>query len=312
MTDNQPVNATSNDAIGSVEAAPSSVGAALHEARVRHNLSVDEVFHRIKFAPRQIEALEADDFAHLPETAFLRGFVRSYARLLQLDPAPLLAALPHAPEQSMPLEAKALTEVPFPNIYTERKQNIIWLSAALAVAIVLALSAWLLGGKLKEQAAPEATVSGAQNITTEPLVVPEALPVSAVPQTESPSVAQSGVEKSEAAEVQNAPQVASLPAQPTLEPLAKQVIKSTTANNAAEQAAIHMTFDADSWVEISDKNGKLLLSQLNHAGTEQNINGGAPFSLVIGHAKAVHLYYKGQVVDLAPHTNIEVARLTLE
>ena len=327
MTDNQPDNAAPDDAIGNIEAAPFSVGTALREARVCHGLSVDEVSNRIKFAPRQIEALEADDFAHLPETTFLRGFVRSYARLLQLDTVSLLAALPHAPEQSVPLEAKALTEVPYPNIYTERKHNIIWLAAALAVAVILGLSAWMLGDKPKEQKAPEATVSGAQNATVETLALPDVLPVSAVPDTEpatlTPSVENrnpdAGIKNTntesrmkENAEVKVAPQVVVPPVQPSAVPLSKPVVKPVATNNASEQPLIRLTFDADSWVEITDKNGKLLLSQLNHPGNEQGISGSPPFSLVIGNSKSVHLYYKGQAIDLAPHTKTNVARLTLE
>ena len=57
-----------------------SLGRMLREAREHLGLSVADVAAQIKFAPRQIEALEADDFKHLPEAAFLRGFVRSYAK----------------------------------------------------------------------------------------------------------------------------------------------------------------------------------------------------------------------------------------
>jgi len=312
MTDNQPDNIAPDEVAGSIEAAPFSAGTALREARTHQGLSVDEVSHRIKFAPRQIEALEADDFAHLPETAFLRGFVRSYARLLQLDVAPLLAVLPHAPEQSLAQEAKALTEVPYPDIYTERKQNIIWLAGAFVVVIALALAAWLLGDKPKEQKTPELTVSAAQNATVETLALPNAVPVSAVPDAESAratsSVEKSGAEKI-AAEVKSVPPIAAPTVQQAALPLASQAVKPAAA---ASEAAIRMTFDGDSWVEVTDKNGKLLLSQLNHRGTEQSINGSPPFSLVIGHSKFVRLYYKGQAVDLATHTQIEVARLTLE
>jgi len=234
--------------------------------------------------------------------------------------------LPHAPEESMPQEAQALTEVPY-DIYTERKQNIIWLAAALSVAIVLALFAWLFAGKLKGENPPEAIVSGAQNAKVETLALPDAMPVSAVPDTE-PAAVMSGAEKHveenpgiekpkadvtmKTAEVKIAPQVVPSP-QPVTVPLNKpQAVNPGATNNASAQATIRMTFEADSWVEITDKNGKILLSQLSRAGTEQGINGSPPFSLVIGHAKAVHLYYKGQAVDLAPHTKIEVARLTLE
>lgn len=341
MTDNQPENAAPSDDASNQEVAPFSVGTALREARARLGLSVGEVSHHIKFAPRQVEALEADDFEHLPETTFLRGFVRSYARLLQLDVEPLLAALPHAPEQVVAQEQKAQSEVPYPNIYMERKQNIIWLAAALVVAVALALTAWLLGDSRKEQNAPKVTVSDAQNTTVETLVLPNAVPVSAVPDaasasavpaTEPPTgmpgsenlttekpiaekpVAENPVAERPVAEIKKA--VKSVPAQPPAQavavPLANPPVKPAAANNVPGQVSIRMTFDQDSWVEITEKNGKHLLSQLNRAGSELTVNGSPPLSLVIGNSKDVHLYYKGQSVDLGPHTKVAVARLTLE
>jgi cytoskeleton protein RodZ len=65
--------------------AATSLGNILREAREKLGLSVADVAGQIKFAPRQIEALEAEDFKRLPEAAFLRGFVRSYAKILHLD-----------------------------------------------------------------------------------------------------------------------------------------------------------------------------------------------------------------------------------
>jgi len=325
MTENQTGNTTPDDATGTVDAVPFSAGTALREARMHQGLSVDEVSNRVKFAPRQIEALEADDFAHLPETAFLRGFVRSYARLLQIDPSPLLAALPQASAEPVPLTGKAPADMPYPDVNSERKSSIIWLAAALAVAVVLVLFAWLLGAKPKEQNAPEATVSGGKNATVETLVLPEAVPVSAVADPE-PVTVTSGVAKTIAEKpiaekpgaeiikaVDSPPtvQVAATPARPAAVPIGKPVNVPVATNNLPEQTAIRMTFDADSWVEITDKNGKVLLSQLNHAGTEQAINGSPPFSLTIGYAKGVRLNYKGKPVDLAPYDIADVAHLTL-
>jgi len=71
-----------------------SVGKMLREARKRLGMSVADIADQTKLAHRQIESLEADDFRRLPEIPFVRGFVRSYARVLQLDEQPLLAALP--------------------------------------------------------------------------------------------------------------------------------------------------------------------------------------------------------------------------
>ena len=115
MINSQPHTSGSapDDAPDSIAAQPFSVGATLREARTRLGLNVADVANHIKFAPRQIEALEEDNFAHLPEMAFVRGFVRSYAKLLQLDPAPLLAALPGAPAQPAPPATSILEEIPF-------------------------------------------------------------------------------------------------------------------------------------------------------------------------------------------------------
>ena len=292
--DSQPDDIPGNttiDAPGSPAAQPLSVGAALRGARVHIGLSVPDVADRIKFAPRQIEALEADDFSHLPEITFVRGFVRSYAKLLQLDPAPLLAALPGAISQPAPQPANTLAEVPFPNVYATHKPNIIWLAAAFAVALALALFAWLYGGTPSAPKAPH----------EETLALPAAAPVPEAPE----------------AEVIKAPQAAAPKVQQAAAPLAKPVTKPATkpvaAGSASKQtAAIRLVFDEESWAEVTDKDGKVLLSQLNPRGSEQGINGDPPFSIVLGRASAVHLYYKGKAVDLAPHTRAEVTHLKLE
>lgn len=70
-----------------------TLGAALRAAREAAGLSVADVAQALKYAPRQIERLEADDYAALPGAVFVRGFVRNYARLVKIDPTPLLAQL---------------------------------------------------------------------------------------------------------------------------------------------------------------------------------------------------------------------------
>jgi cytoskeleton protein RodZ len=59
-------------------------------------------------------------------------------------------------------------------------------------------------------------------------------------------------------------------------------------------------------------NGKVLLSQLNPAGTRQLIEGMPPFELVIGNAANVRLRYNDAPVDLKPYFKVDVAHLKLE
>ena len=62
----------------------------------RTGLSIDMVAQHLKLAPRQVRALEDGDYEQLPGRTFVRGFVRNYARLMQLDAESIVAALPDA------------------------------------------------------------------------------------------------------------------------------------------------------------------------------------------------------------------------
>lgn len=79
-------------------------GQLLCSTRKARGLSIEEVARTIKFTPRQIEALERDDYASLPGATVVRGFMRSYARFLQLDADSVLAGY----ESQMPKLAASM------------------------------------------------------------------------------------------------------------------------------------------------------------------------------------------------------------
>jgi cytoskeleton protein RodZ len=281
---NTPDEARNNAAVQLVD-----VGAELRKARESMGLSVADVAGHIKFAPHQIEALEEGDLAHLPETAYLRGFIRSYAKLLRLDPAPLLGIMPAKPLPPAPPVSPV--EVPFPTVYATRRPNILWLAAALGVAIALASLAWLFGRTpVKPQMKVESIalpVVPASAVTAEPAIAPPAPVVSPVKD-----------EQAKPEELKKADQ--EIPAPAKQEPTSGQT------------ASIRLMFSQNSWVEVKDKDGRILLSQIGAAGNEQNVDGTPPFNVSVGLASGVKLYYKGKLVDLAPYTRSEVAHLTLE
>ncbi len=116
-----------------------SVGQTLRKAREAMGLSVNDVSGRIKFAPKQIDWLEADDYINLPEAAFVRGFVRGYARLLKLDAVQLLTSLPSSHVQTSVTPEVKSVDIPLPSAFSTRRHNIIWLAAALVVAVSIAI-----------------------------------------------------------------------------------------------------------------------------------------------------------------------------
>ncbi len=78
---------------GDDELAQLTPGQRLAAAREAQGQSIEDVVRHTKLSRRQVMALESDAYGQLPGPVFVRGFMRNYARHLQLDPAPLLAAL---------------------------------------------------------------------------------------------------------------------------------------------------------------------------------------------------------------------------
>lgn len=136
--------------------AGATFGASLRALREARGWSVGDVSARLKFAPRQIEAIEADRWDDLPQGPSLRGLVRNYARLLDQDPETLMRAIPahlqHQPTSYPHLRqsAAAVTDLTaaapldrWSGAGARRRR--VWLAAIfwLIVICVLALAAYL-------------------------------------------------------------------------------------------------------------------------------------------------------------------------
>ncbi len=306
-------------------------GSMLREARERLGMSIMDVSSQIKFAPRQIEALEANDFEHLPELAFLRGFVRSYAKVLQLDAEPLLAALPQkrTPAELSPEPVKE----PRPDVHSALQQNSTWLGGALVVIVIaVGFALWHLRSpsepvKVAEVEAPvalpAAMPASSVQAASEPAAVepevPPAPPAKTAPHKMEAQKAQPA--KNQAAKTQPAKEKASAsgvpetgvaPARPAKK---KQAIPGEMpAGASGPVATVRLEFSEDSWAEIKDKDGKILSSRAHPAGSELTVRGQPPLSVLIGNAPTVRVFYREKEVDLTRHTrrSTGVASLTLE
>lgn len=73
-----------------------------------------------------------------------------------------------------------------------------------------------------------------------------------------------------------------------------------------------LTFSDRSWVRVQDANGKVVVDKIFKGGDAEEVTGKAPFTVVIGNAKATRLAYNGKEIDLAPHTRATVARMTVK
>lgn len=335
-------NTTENNvgqANNSVGMAATSPGMMLREAREQLGLSVMDVASQIKFAPRQIEALEADDYQNLPEAAFLRGFVRSYAKILHLDAQTVLAALPQ--DKAVPVElTPGSVGEPFPDVHSVLRQNLNWLIGALLVAmIVVGLAMWHFTTPPEQPretlvetpvALPEEIeVSPAQPIPEAPVTepeVPRARPSTETDapkprpsaETEAPRKRPSGDTEAPRRRPSAAVAQSSVEAADTEGSGVAQQDLATASDAEADVAApvisLRLEFTEESWAEIKDRDGKILSSRVHAGGSEMRLSGRAPLSILIGNAPSVRLYFRDKEIDLAPHTrtSTQVAHLTLE
>lgn len=293
-------------------------GQQLAQARAGKELSVVDVAAKLKLTVRQVEALEAEDESLLPAKVFLRGFVRNYARLVDLNPDDLIA-----PVDAQATVAETIT-APSEGLSLSKSGVRRWVVAPLVilgvfVLFVAVLYQWLRQGE--EALVPDATTSSGHNVA-----LPTVVPPAPVPNPSAGlSMHQEVENRSEQSAVQPAPAtsaaVAPGPTAAMSEPPPKVVVsgkveaqpktEAPTSSASAGGHVLRFQTTQDAWIQVVDGEGKRY-SKLIRAGGSDSISGAAPFKLVVGEAAQVRLTYDGQPIDLTPFIGQRVARLTLE
>jgi cytoskeleton protein RodZ len=258
------------------------VGRELAAAREARGLALADVARELKFAPRQLEALEQENFESLPGPTITRGMVRNYARLLRLEAEPLVQRIAGRFElpDSNRLAQRYHQPVPFSD--HGRRSTFVYLGMSLGVLALVAGVAY--EWHHERSAAAKAPASVASVASVEPAPQPEPAPVLVPVVEEKASVA------------------------------AAPVVPKTVAEPVVPKAGPHrlvVRTEGEAWIEIRDSLDRMLVSSLNPPGSERVVRGRPPYSLVIGNAANVRVTYGDKPIDLVPHTRHDVARLTV-
>jgi cytoskeleton protein RodZ len=332
------------------EAERLGAGAQLREARERLNLSLEDVALQIKIAPRKLAALEAERWSELPERPYLRGLIRNYARVLQLDPEPLLGAADAskgADVAASDFNLQPTLRAPFPHRPAgphESPVSKLMMIGVLACAVVIAaivlpgtapfhevmlsiearlhhdsaqpLAAEHAPAGMTEQINSAVTSPSAASTGSSPGSAPASGSSLAVTSSTKPPATSSMLSSTLSASpaTTKSPADGTAPVTPPAAGAASGplLVASADQNNAGSPAtALHMQFDDDSWVEVRQADGKIVSSQIFRSGTEQAIDASSPLEVVIGNAPAVKVSYRGKPIDLDPYTHARVAHLSI-
>ncbi|MFV9653374.1 RodZ domain-containing protein [Pseudomonas sp. NY15366] len=316
----------------------SNPGESLRQARELKGWSVAEVAAQLNLTPQRLTQLEDGAFDKLPGTTFARGYIRAYAKLLELDQNRLVMEFDQfTGTDATGSSVHALGRIEEPVRYSQ---------SILRLVSFLLLLALIGGGFIwwQDQGRPVTSladlglehveVEGADGTTQvhslaepedqavvaaqgdeqssplllpiEPGETPEEAGTAEQPAAEfnaAEGVATEGAAQTPAASAPSEPAVAATTPAPAA--------PATPAAVPAGQGALNVQFTADCWTQVTDADGKVLVSALKRSGERIELTGKAPLKLHLGFARGAQVTYNGESVDVTPHISGETARLTL-
>ncbi|MEN3277404.1 MAG: cytoskeleton protein RodZ [Massilia sp.] len=311
-------------------------GAALATQREAMGWTVEQVAEQLKLAVRQVVAIEKGDYAALPSPAVTRGFVRAYAKILRLDPAPLVAMIPM--DSPVPAEAAgtpvrrdrraSFSHSRYPTHGKRSSVPLAWIAGA-AVLLAAGAAVWHFGlvslpgsgtpGNGDALNAPvEITVPGNSG------QMPDAVHNPSVPLISVPAPGGDAGTAAGTTGAAGATAPAAVPPGASATPAGAAQVTTTAPATAATTVAtpaapapagantLVLTVREDSWIEVRPQGGKALISRLVRAGSTETVEIPGAATLVVGNPGGVSATLRGAAVALPPVPGKTIARVALK
>lgn len=310
---------------------PRGPGEVLRHARERHRISLEEASQFLHLPRDVIEALESDQQDLLPEPTYVKGYIRSYARYLELDSEPLIESymkyvyVPPAPPLQAPQSKKA------PQSKAQRGPLDIALIALLSCVFVFLSVWWFYPQPTKFISEISAMVSGRFTDVTESTTSPGTASMHAerkfedAPQLDRQTVMANSEVSSNTIDGSTAEAISDMAtasrtsvliespkideSDETVNTEAKATAAQSTTASAEEEGfeiqgrvapggdKLTLSFSDHSWTEVYDANKERLLFGLVNSGSVKELQGQAPFRILLGNSSAVTIKFNGEPYD---------------
>ncbi|MCE4553331.1 helix-turn-helix domain-containing protein [Roseateles cellulosilyticus] len=289
---------------------PATAGAWLRNVRQQRGLHIAALAVMLKVPQAKLEALEADRYDDLPDATFARALATAMCRALKVDPAPVLALLPRTsasefdmrPGLNQPFRERGSGGTVDLGVSSLVRRPVVWGLAALlvvAAALYWMPASWLPSRDTSAEApqAVSGTVTSAASAPVEFVAAPPAATTPSTPAVLQPAAAASAM-----------PTPTPTPAVVASAPLQ---VREVAAPPAVGTPALRVTATAESWVEVVDAKGQMLLSRVLREGEQQAFSGAPPYKVRVGNVRGTQVEWRGSPVDLAARGSNNVARLEL-
>ncbi len=234
-----------------------------------------------------VKSLESEQWDRLGAPVFVRGQLRSYARLLKVDLGDALEQAHIGPV--VPPELVSHTHTPRARRIAEslgRRALYVGITAVLAVPVWFATR-----GHFDNSSSTPNTASLD--------VIPAAVPVAGGSEPDAPAAPAAA--PAPASNTPSAPYLASLTPVP----------RPTASTPVATGGTLNLQFKGDSWVDITGPDGTTVEKALIKSGESRSFTPGQVARMVLGNASAVEVQQGGAIVDLSPYQRANVARFTV-
>lgn len=267
-------------------------GTLLHQARLDRQLSLEEAAQKLRLAPKQLQAIEQDDYGRLPGPTYVRGYLRSYAHLLGLSPETVIARYNHQPAAAAAVDFAKHTPAP----QMSSGHRVIKITTLAVTGLILGLTAiWWHGrdDNPVQLRKPSAAKTDVVSPAATPVTPADAVPMSADPRLAAAPLADTAVREF--------PRLATVPAMPA----------PMEGAPAPGPRPLVLHFQQESWADVRDGAQNRLLYTTIPAGRVIRLGGAPPFGIYLGNASGVRVEFNGQPVDVSRYQRGPVARFTL-
>ncbi len=254
------------------------VGARLASLREEKNWALDDISAHLKVSVAKLRALEAGELDKLPGPAFAVGLLRSYAKLIAIDPTPFI-------EELHRVDGLFKTELSTPGMHggslPRNHELVIWKGRlkkgrVWLISIALALICLALYWNSVSVHEPADVKAPNLNLNT-PTAVNQAKP-----------------------EILSA---ASSPASAPVSAVSVPVVAASQPNQA-RLSSIHFKASQDNWVSIRQQDGKEIYGGVLYQGQERTVQGVPPFKLIVGNQAGLEsIELDGKRVDSSKYGN---------